>query len=293
MDNNLKSKVTELVESKDYGKYAWFMYSEYAEGRLTLKALADIIELCCTEEYEAEEIVNNRPGGEARYEYHEAWAIWDAFGVFAGLLLKKGVLDGRFQLISYEVKDGDSYVSTDEITDDETSIDLNDLSSLLPPDETGNYESVLWLTELVSDIRSFNESQEEFISKEEFVLEPLNHCTQQNAFAILALLDYIVDHQTFTPEELENTDRCPEDASLEDLLETYEDIRAAEDVFSFFVQEADHTERELEAASQERMESASTVAEAVIAATELDFWHHYPLHFPYTLYNIIDETPVD
>ena len=257
-------KLYDLALKKEVSQFAWTLYSGVNTKSVSMKDLLQLIKKLGNSEIQ---FYNNDETDE--WAFHKQDEILSSCAAFAFCVLKKGILDGAWSVIDDTVSDG------------ETSISFSEIREFFPVDSSKWYDPNSWYQTRLDEIEHFEPE------KECFLLAPLDHITESNALVILTLLEGISEAKMYTAESLKEGQYIwPEQLTHEDFNRKLSESNHTQFMY-FFLDNATFEELSAESEARFRTEDASSVAEAVLAATELDFQLSQRLTFPYTAYMLI------
>ena len=260
----MTDKLYDLALNKDVSSFAWELWSGVSSGSVTVKDLLELIVRLGQSEIQFASDDDADP-----WAYHKHYEIFNSCSVFAFSVLRKKILDGCWTYSDGIFSDGGS------------SMESSYIRSCFTPDPSSYYDPAGWY------LKQLDRTETLDAESESFLLELLDHITEENCLAVFSLLDSLNDRTSCSADHLKEEQRLwPEQYTHEGFVEALARNNHTQFVY-FFLESANENEMYEEADARTRAEEASTISEAVLAATELDLRLSQRLTFPYTAYMII------
>lgn len=261
----MTDKLYDLALNKDVPSFARELWSGVSSGSVSMADLLDLIVRMGQSEIRFSNDDEADP-----WAFHPHDEIFNSCSSFAFSVLRKKLLDRSWSLMNGVLSDGVSDTAVACIRDS------------FQADPSSPYDHhAEWYRKQLDRTENLD------VERESFLLELLDHVTEENCFAVFSLLDGLTDMTSCSADSLKESQRLwPEQCTHDGFVEALSANNYTQFVY-FFLENANPDEMYDEADARTRAEEALTVSEAVLAATELDFRLSQRLTFPYTAYMLI------
>lgn len=261
----LIDKYVEYAECKEMERFAWELFSDTENGEVSLKDLVEMIILFCNR------MIDDYDTDDDDWEYIHPWSIYDTCCHFAIALLIKGLLDGRWSFSGEILADGNYSIGPAEFLERFKQSDS----------EEDDFDVSKDIKKVLNGIWQFDHKMQSFIT------EPLYHCTETNALAVLTLVTVMQSSGMYSPYKLIAEQQIwPEGRSHDWLVEAIARNNHSIICYSFLEQASSQEQGEVGSA-ESHLDDAKTLKEAAVAITEIDYWLQQRLSCPYTAYMLI------